>query len=213
MDINYSQNNSAMPDMPKKKGKKKMLIAILIFTVLIFIVNSLILADSIHTKAVTYKAIGGLVEGFSEGEKAEKQGNLGNFNVESKQNSISANKDGSHTLVLELEFTNYGKEGASFNEAVSVWAYQEDKEIKGGTLTYEFGEENAELNDEADIRVRNGKTAKVILRYIIKDASKDVNVDMSAGNNDFTYTVKLSEAPQQEAAAEEKDKTEESKKG
>ena len=196
MDINFN-NTQANSEPPKKKNtKKKLLITILVFVILTCVVNSLILADAIHTKYVTYKTIGSLVEGAdSNDKKAANQGNLGNYNIASKKNSLIDNKNGTFTLTIEAEFTNFGEEGRSFIDAVSVTAYQNDKEIRGGvSAEYIKG-------DESEIKVRNGQKANVILTYLLTDTAQDINIDMTAGSNEFTYTVKLGGAqPQQEEA-------------
>ena len=132
MEIKY--NNTENTEMPKKKNKNKIRIAILVFIVLTFVVNSLIFADAVHTKYVTYKTLGSLVSGEETDKKASLQGNLGNFNIASKKNSLIDNKNKTYTLTLELEFTNYGNEGRSFNEAVEATAYQSDKEIKAAPV-------------------------------------------------------------------------------
>ena len=197
MDINY--NNS---EPPKKINKNKIRLAILIFIILTFVVNSLILADAIHTKYVTYKTLGSLTSSEETDKKANLQGNLGNFNIVSKKNSLIDNKNKTYILTLELEFTNYGETGRSFDEAVRVTAYQNDKEIKESVVDLETAV------GERDIKVRNGQTAKIILSYLLKDVSNDVNIDMTAGNDTFTYTVKLTEPKSQQKEAEKKDEKE-----
>ena len=173
---------------PKKDIKNRIRISILVFIVLTFIVNSLILADAIHTKYVTYQALGSFTDTESTDKRAKMQGNLGNFNIASKKNSLSQNKDKTYTLTLELDFTNYGETGRSFDEAVGVVAYQNDKQIFGFDL---------EATDESNVKVRNGQKTNVVLVYVIKDITQDVKVDMVSGNNEFTYTVKLSQPSSQ----------------
>ncbi len=215
--MNIPLNNNESGEKPKNKvsKKNKIRITILVFIILTFIVNSLILANEIHTKYVTYNALGSFVQttGLND-KKAATQGNLGNYNIISKKNSLIDNKNKTYTLTLELEFTNYGEEGRSFAEAVDVTAYQNNKEIKGGVSPEEI------LTDESMIKVRNGQTAKVVLSYVLTDATQDVNVDMASGINLFTYTVKLTqpksqqknkELPVEEETAKEKE-TEKQKK-
>ena len=203
MNIPYENyNNNAAPVQnakPKKSAKVKLLIIILIFLILTFIVNSLLLADVIHTKYVTYQALGSFVALNEDDieEKAPTQGNLGNYNITSKKNSFVDNKNKTYTLTVQLEFINYGKVGRSFNEAVDITAYQNDKEVKA-VLSAE------DASSEADVKVRNGQSANVILTYLLPEKEMDVNLDMKTvtGNNEFIYTVKLSQSATQPQSAE-----------
>lgn len=203
MNLNFNSNEENKEK--KKIGKDKIRLGVLIVCILILIVNSFILADSIHTKVVTYKALGSFVSGgeINDG-KAQKLGNLGNYNIVSKNNSVKSEKDGSYTLSVDLKFVNYAEKGRSFNEAVSVTAYQENEEVTR-TVSAEdiFSKEETDVSDESDIKVRNGKASDVLLRFTIKDPSKDVDIVMTSGSYEFTYTVKLSESKTTETQNEE----------
>lgn len=207
--MNISPNN--YDAQPKKKKKNGVNIAILVFVILTFIVASLILADNVQTKYTALKAGDGIVNSV-QGEKADTQGNLGNFNVISRKNSIADNKDGTYTLTLEFLFTNYGEDGRSFNEAVDVTAYQNNKEVKNAVPSLDFtlgsNEEettkSSSATNEADLKVRNGQSADVVLTYTLKNPNSDVTVDMTSADNSFTYTVKLTQsAPANNANSKE----------
>ena len=212
MNIPYeNHNNNAAPAngaKPKKSAKGKLLVTILIFLILTFIVNSLLLANAIHTKYVTYQALGSFVALPEEGEeKAATQGNLGNYNIVSKRNSLVDNKNKTYTLTIQLEFVNYGKTGRSFNDAVEITAYQNDKEVNA-VLSPD------EASSEADVKVRNGQSANVVISYLLTDTGMDVNLDMmtASGNNEFIYTVKLSQPKDQTQNAEKATEKETDKK-
>ena len=221
LDFKKKDNVDNIEEKPKKEkkekkdsklskffSKNKTNKLILIFLILVFIVDALILADAIHTKVVTYKALGRLVATQSVNDgKASKQGNLGNYNIVSKNNSVVDNKNGSYTLTVDLKFVNYGEEGYSFAEAVDLTAYQENKEVKGGIKQEEFsfGEKTTtddEKRDESTLKVKNGKAANVFLTFTVYSPDKDVEIIMKSGANEFTYTVQLSKSEIQTAPAQ-----------
>lgn len=236
MKLDFKKKDAPVLDEKKEKKENKLLKLfeknktnklILVFLVLVFIVDTLILADAIHTKVATYKAIGSFVSGQSVNDgKAKKQGNLGNYNIVSKNNSVVDNNDGTYTLTVDLKFVNYGEEGYSFADAVDLTAYQENKEVKGGIksedLTLSFSvnpnDDDESKNksadkkkDESNLKVKNGKSADVFLSFIINNPSKDVEIIMSSGANEFTYTVQLSKsqinpAPAQNAPSDRQQK-------
>lgn len=171
-----------------KAPSKGLQIALVVLAAVILATTAGLLADAIHTKYVTYQALGSFVQTVEEDAvpKAKQQGNLGNYDVKSVNNTLADNGDGTYTLNVELEFTNFGAKGKAFNEVIDLDAYQNDVQIKEKI--------DLEGGDEADIRVRNGKKTKVVKQYVVEKSDVDVKVEMEAGNYSFIYTVKLSKA-------------------
>ncbi len=178
--------------------KNKLFIAVVVLCALTFIATAVICTFTVIDHFSTYSYISSLAEENGvELAKASKQGNLGNYNVASSENSIKEVGDGTYELTCKLQFTNFGKVGMSFNDAVRYTAYQNDKEVKSVTLL-----EDAQ-SDEADYKVRNGRSTTVVLTFIIPKSDSNVAIDMKSGNYKFTYTLKLTGNAQQQAAMAE----------
>ncbi len=185
-------DEKAAKEKTKLLPEQKARIAVIIFCALTFLACAGICTFTVIDHFSVYSYVSSLAEENGvELAKASKQGNLGNYNVKSVNNSIKS-AGNMYEITCELEFTNFGKVGMSFNDAVRCTAYQDDKEVKSVINPDAAG-------DEADYKVRNGRSAKVVLSFAVPKNDSNVNIDMKSGNYNFTYTLKLSGNAQQQA--------------
>ncbi len=172
-------------DAQPKNPTKRIQISVLVFVVLIFAVTTALFVFQLSSA--------GVIGSKDAVEVAETQGNLGNYNVECVKNTLLQKLDGSYELTVQINFTNYASEGMSFDEAVYVVAYQDNKEVP---LIYdiEFQDEDAAADlpeNESSLKVRNGREASVVLTYALEAPDENVNIEMESNSNTYTYTVNL----------------------
>ena len=187
MDNQLDTNVQEAAEKKEKAPVNKIQLCVLIFVILTFVATSSILAIHISKDNV--------FGGKSNTEIAETQGNLGNYNVECVKNTLVQKLDGSYELTVQIDFTNYAGTGTSFDDAVSVVAYQNDKEVP---LVYTYDLEEIDIaaeeqrpDNESSLKVRNGSSSKVVLTYQLAASDRNVSIEMESDTNTYTYTVNL----------------------